>query len=54
MGQLYKSVMLTNELKKQSMIKKLHGFGIARLEDLTYYELQSLLKAIRREGVRNE
>lgn len=53
MGKLYQSVMLTNELKKQDMIKRLHGLGVARLEDLSYYELKSLLKAIRREGVRS-
>jgi hypothetical protein len=47
MGNLYQAVMLTNELKKQAMIKKLHDLGIRSLDDLTFYELKNLFKVIK-------
>ena len=47
---LYQKVMLTHELKKQKMIKQLHGYGVMTLDDLTYYELKRLLATLKRIG----
>lgn len=47
---LYQKVMLTHELKKQKMIKQLHGYGVMTLDDLTYYELKRLLATLKRLG----
>ena len=47
---LYQKVMLPKELEKQKMIKQIHGYGVMTLDDLTYYELKSLLATLKRMG----